>query len=169
MTRQDWLHKWSIYALALLPVWWLDAYVLSRYPVFGTGTILLPVAVTVVGVLEGIAGGAGFGLGAGLLWATYPGGGAIRVVLLVVAGMCTGAAAQYALAQTLLGCMLCSAGVLGALEGLRMLQELFFLQADLATLLRVAVPQLLWTLCWVPLVYALFGRVFRRVGGNRLA
>lgn len=169
MTRQDRWHKWSIYALALLPVWWLDAYVLSRYPVFGTSTLLLPVAVTAVGVLEGIAGGAGFGLGVGVLWATYPDGGAIRVLQLVLVGMCTGAAAQYALAQTLLGCLLCSAGVLGALELLYMLRELFFLETGLAPLLKVVVPQILWTLCWVPLIYALFGRVFRRVGGNRLA
>lgn len=136
---------------------------------FGASAILLPVAVTAVGTLEGIAGGTGFGLGVGLLWATYPGGGPVRVVLLAAAGMCTGAVAQYALAQTLLGCMLCAAGVLGVLEALRMLQELFFLQADLTTLLRVAVPQLLWSLCWTPLIYALFGRVFRRVGGTRLA
>jgi len=169
VTRQNWLYKWSVYALALLPVWWLDAYVLGRYPVFGTGTILLPVAVTAVGVLEGVAGGAGFGLGVGLLWATYPDGGAIRVLLLLLVGMCTGAAAQYALAQTLLGCILCSAGVLAAIEGLHMLEELFFLRAELVDLLRIAVPQLLWTLCWSPLVYVLFARVFRRVGADRLA
>ena len=36
MTRQNWLHKWLIYALALLPVWWLDAYVLSRYRFWGS-------------------------------------------------------------------------------------------------------------------------------------
>ena len=68
MTRQDWLHKWCSYALALLGVWWLDAYLLSRWPVFGVTPILLPVAVTAVSVLEGVAGGAGFGFGAGLLF-----------------------------------------------------------------------------------------------------
>lgn len=169
MTRQNWLYKWFVYALALLPVWWLDAYVLSRYPVMRISPVLLPAAVAVVGGLEGIAGGAGFGLGAGLLWATYPQGGGIRVILLLFAGMCTGAAAQYALAQTLLGCMLCSAAVLAVIEGLRVVQELFFLRAELTVLLRVAIPQLVWSLCWVPLIYALFRQVFRRVGGNRLA
>jgi len=169
VTRQDWVHKWCVYALALLPIWWLDAYVLSRYPVFGISPLLLPVAVTAVGVLEGIAGGAGFGLGVGLLWATYPDGNPLRIFLLLAVGVSTGAAAQYALAQTLLGCILCSAGVLLAIEGLHIAEELFFLRADLASLLRVAVPQLLWTLCWTPLIFALFGRVFRRVGGDRLA
>jgi cell shape-determining protein MreD len=170
MTRQNWLYKWSVYALALLPVWWLDAYILSRYPLFGVSPMLLPVAAAAVGVLEGIAGGAGFGLGAGLLWAmAYPGAEGIRVFLLTLIGMCTGMVSQYALAQTLLGCMLCSAGALAVIEGLNVFRELFFLRAQLDTLLRVAVPQLLWSLCWVPPVYGLFHRVFRRVGGNRLA
>ena len=31
MTRRDQLFKWAVYALGLLPVWVLDAFVLSRY------------------------------------------------------------------------------------------------------------------------------------------
>lgn len=170
MTRQDWLHKWMVYGLALLPVWWLDAYVLCRYPVFGITPILLPVAAAVVGVLEGTRGGAGFGFAVGLIWATaYPGGAGIRVLLMTLAGLITGAAAQYALARSLLGCVLCAAGVLAGLEGLSVLRELFFLRAELDTLLRIALPQLVWSLCWAPLIYALFYNVFRRVGGTRLA
>lgn len=170
MTRQNWLHKWLIYALALLPVWWLDAYVLSRYPLFGATPTLLPLAAAAVGVLEGVAGGAGFGLGTGLIWAcAYPGSNGSRVLLLTLVGLGTGAVSQYALAQTLLGCLLCSAASLAVLEGLNILRELFFLQADLDTLLSIALPQLGWSLCWVPLIYALFWNVFRRVGGNRLA
>ena len=103
MTRQDRLRKWFSYALTLLPVWWLDAYILSRWPVFGVTPVLLPVAVTAVSVLEGVSGGAGFGFGAGLLWAAYPGGHGSRVLVLTVMGMLTGALAQYALAQTLMG------------------------------------------------------------------
>ena len=170
MTRQTWLYKWLSYALALLPVWWLDAYVLSRWPVFGATPLLLPVAVTAVGVLEGVAGGAGFGLGAGLIWAAaYPGGHGLRVLILTLVGTFTGALAQYALAQTLLGCLLCSAAALAAIELARLAQELFFLRAQLGTALQAALPQLVWSLCWVPLVYAIFRRTFSKVGGDRLA
>ena len=49
MTRRDQLFKWAVYALGLLPVWVLDAFVLSRYPLFGVTPILLPVA-TALGV-----------------------------------------------------------------------------------------------------------------------
>lgn len=169
MTRQDWLYKWFSYALALLGVWWLDAYVLSRFPVFGVTPVLLPVAVTAVGVLEGVSGGAGFGLGVGLLWAAYPGSQGGRVLLLTLMGMFTGALAQYALAQTLLGCVLCSAVALAVMELVQVAEELFFLRAQLWPALCTALPQLLWTLCWVPVVYGMFYRVFVRVGGDRLA
>jgi len=170
VTRQDWLYKWFSYALALLCVWCLDAYVLSRFPVFGVTPILLPVAVTAVGVLEGVAGGAGFGLGAGLLWAcAYAGSQGDRVLLLTLIGMFTGALAQYALAQTMLGCLLCSAAALGAVELAQLAKELFFLRVRLWPALCAAVPQLLWTLCWVPAVYGIFYRVFLRVGGDRLS
>lgn len=169
MTRQNWLRKWFSYALALLSVWCLDAYILSRWPVFGVTPVLLPVAVAAVSVLEGVAGGAGFGLATGLLWASYPGGYGSRVLLLTVTGMLCGALAQYALAQTLMGCMLCSAAALSALELIRVVKELFFLRTGLWPALSTALPQLLWTLCWVPVVYGIFSRVFARVGGDRLA
>lgn len=170
MTRQAQIYKWFIYALALLPVWWLDAYVLGRYPLLGVTPLLLPVAVAAVGVLEGAAGGAGFGLGVGFLWAAvYPGAHAERILLLLLAGLTTGMAAQYALAQTLLGCMLCSAGVLLVVEGIKLAQELFFLRAGLDVLLRLAIPQVLWSLFWAPVIYAWFHKVYLRVGGTRLA
>lgn len=170
MTRQAWLQKWSSYTLALLGVWLLDAYVLSRFPVFGVTPILLPVAAAAVGVLEGVAGGAGFGLATGLLWATaYPGSVGSRVLLLAVIGMLTGALAQYALSQTLMGCLLCSAATLAVMESISIAKELFFLRTTLWSALCSALPQLLWTLCWTPVVYGLFHRVFLRVGGDRLS
>lgn len=170
MTKQAWLHKWFSYALWLLPVWWLDAYVLSRWPVFGATPALLPVAVTAVAVLEGASGGAGFGFGAGLLWATaYPGSHGIRVLLLMLVGLFSGVLAQYALAQSLLGCLLCSVVALGAVELAHIAQDLFFLRAQPGSALLAAAPQLLWTLCWVPVVYGIFSRVFARVGGDRLS
>jgi len=170
VARQDWIHKWLCYALALLPVWWLDAYVLTRFPVFGVTALLLPVAVTAVAVLEGVSGGAGFGLGVGLLWATaYADGDGSRVLLLTLVGMFVGALARYALARSLVGCMLCSAGALAALLLVRGAVDLFFMRANLWQLLGVAAPQLFWSLVWTPPVYAIFYRVYQRVGGDKLA
>ena len=44
MTRRDLIHKWLVYALGLLPVWLLDAYILPRVPLWGTVPMLLPLA-----------------------------------------------------------------------------------------------------------------------------
>lgn len=170
MARQDWIHKWLCYAMALLPVWWLDAYVLTRFPVFGITPLLLPVAVTAVAVLEGVSGGAGFGLAAGLLWATaYAGGEGSRVLLLTLVGMFVGGLAHYALARSLAGCMIGSAGALVVLLMVRGAADLFFMRASLGQLLRVALPQLVWSLVWTPLVYGVFYKVYQRVGGDKLA
>lgn len=170
MTRQALFHKWCLYALALFPVWLLDACILSRYPLFGVRPMLLPLAVVAVAVLEGSHAGAGFGLGVGLLWAlAYSSGKGMMVIGLTLVGLLTGAAAQYALSQSFLGCLLCSAGALAAIDLWRIAVRLFVRSAGWTSMLRVAVPEILWSLAWTPLVYLIFHAVYRRVGGSRLA
>ena len=170
MTRRDLFHKWLVYALALVPVWLLDAYILPRFPVFGVAPVLLPVAAVAVAVLEGAHAGAGFGMGTGLLWAlAYPGGYGSRVFLLSLLGMACGALCQYALSQSLAGCLLCAAGVMALLDLQQILRLLLNDAAGLPALLQVAVPEWLLTMIWTPAVYFLFRAVFRRVGGTKLA
>ena len=170
MTRRDLIHKWLVYALGLLPLWLLDDYILPRYPLFGVTPMLLPVAAAAVAVLEGAYAGAGFGLAVGLLWElAYPGGFGGLVFGMALAGMITGAVSQYALSQSFLSCLLCSAGVLGVLDGLRILRILFLQAETLDVLLRIAVPEIALSLCWTPVVYWIFRRIYRRVGGAKLA
>ena len=171
MTRRDLIYKWFVYALWLLSVWVLDAYILPRYPLFGSVVpMLLPPAVAAAAVLEGAYAGTGFGMAVGLLWElAYPGGFGGQVFYLALAGMVMGAAAQYALSQSFLGCVICSAGVLGLLDGLRVARMLFINAAGLTDLLQVAVPEFLWSLAWTPLVWLIFRAVYDRVGGTILA
>lgn len=170
MTRRDLIHKWSAYALGLALVWLLDACVLPRYPVMGSTPMLLPPALAAVAVLEGAYAGTGFGLAVGLLWELgYPGGFGGLVLFMALAGMMTGALSQYALAQSLPGCLLCSAGVLGLLDGLRIIRGLVTQSASMGALLRVAVPELLLSLAWTVPVYLLFRAIYNRVGGTKLA
>ena len=163
MTTRDQIHKWFFYALGLLLVWVLDAQILNRLPVLGTIPMLLPLAVVSVAVLEGAYAGAGFGMAVGLLWElAYPGGfGGL------VFGMAL--ASQYALSQSFLSCLLCSAGVLGVLDSLRILRILFLQVETLDVLLQIAVPEVVLSLCWTPVVYWIFRRIYRRVGGAKLA
>ena len=170
MTRRDQIHKWFFYALGLFPIWVLDAYILNRLPVFGIIPMLLPLAVVSVAVLEGAYAGTGFGLAVGLLWElSYPGGFGALVFGMALAGMAAGTVTQYALSQNFFSCLLCSAGVLGALDGFQILRALFIQLDTLDVLLQVAVPEVLLSLCWTPVVYWIFWRIFRRVGGTRLA
>ena len=170
MTRRDLIHKWAVYALGLLPVWVLDAYILSRYPLWGTSPMLLPLAVAAVAVLEGAYAGTGFGLAVGLLWElAYPGGFGGLVFYLALAGMAMGAVSQYALSQSFAGCLICAAGTLGLLDLLRVARGLLVDLASLSDLLQVAAPEFFWSLAWTPLVWLLFRSIYRRVGGTKLA
>lgn len=170
MTRRDFIRKWLTYALALLPVWLLDCYILSRYRLWGTAPMLLPLAAAAVAVLEGAYAGTGFGMAVGLLWElAYPGGFGGQVFYLALAGMAMGAVSQYALSQSFLGCLICSVGVLGLLDCLRVARMLFINAAGLSDLLQVAVPEFLWSLAWTPLVWLLFRAIYNRVGGTKLA
>ena len=170
MTRRDLIHKWLVYALGLLPVWLLDAYILPRYPLWGTVPMLLPLAVAAVSVLEGAYAGTGFGLAVGLLWElAYPGGFGGLVFYMALAGMAMGAVSQYALSQSFLGCLICAAGTLGLLDLLRVAGRLLARVAGLSELLEAAIPEFLWSLAWTPLVWLIFCAVHRRVGGNKLA
>ena len=108
MTTKDFFIKWLAYTLALLPLWFLQELLLSRYPLMGVKPMLLPLCTVAVATLEGALGGAGFGLGVGLLF---------------------------------------DASSAGALEAM----------------LSVAGREILWSLCFVPLVYLIFRWVFHRV------
>ena len=170
MTRQDLIHKWAVYALALLPVWLLDSCILPRFPLFGITPMLLPLALTAVAVLEGSGAGGGFGLAVGLVWTlSYPLGWGGAVIGMTLAGAAIGSVSQYVLSQSLPGGMLCGAGLLAVLDGLRIAGALISDRGDLPALLEVAVPECLLSLAWMPLIYLLFRAVYRKVGRDKLA
>ena len=164
MTRSDFMIKWGAYALALVPVWILELYVLSRFPVLGVTPMLMPLAAVAVAVLEGATAGGGFGLFVGVLCdAAYhdtDGGMTLGVCLI---GVCAGALSRYALRQNLAGCLLCSLAGLLCISGMRVVVRLFWQTAPLDALLRVGLPEVAWSLVFVFPVYALFLWVFQRV------
>lgn len=163
MTRHDFLVKWGVYALALLPVWLLETYVFARLPLFGVRPMLLPLAVAAVSVLEGAAAGAGFGLGVGALAVACGGAEAWQILVMMAAGLGTGLLSQYLLRQDLLGCLLCSALNLAAVDGVRIVVRLLAGSAGLEPMLRLAGAELLCSLLFVFPVYGIFLWVFRRV------
>ena len=163
MTRQDFLIKWGVYALALLPVWFCQAFVLNRLPL-GLTPALLPLDAVAVAVLEGAVAGAGFGLGVGILCdAVYFGTDGAMTLGLCVAGMAAGALAQYLLRQNLVGCLLCSLLALAAMDGVRIAVRLLRGSRELGAMLSLAGREILLSLIFVFPVYALFLWVYHRV------
>ena len=163
MTRQDFLIKWGVYALALLPVWFCQAFVLNRLPL-GLTPVLLPLAAVAVAVLEGAVAGAGFGLAVGALCdAVYFGTNGAMTVGLCVAGIAAGALAQHLLRQNLVGCLLCSLLALAAMDGVRIAVRLLRGSRELGAMLSLAGREILLSLIFVFPVYALFLWVYHRV------
>ena len=164
MTTRDFGIKWLAYGLALLPVWVAEAFLLSRYPLYGVKPMLLPLAAAAVAALEGPSGGAGFGLAVGILFdagqGVIPG---VFTLVLTGMGLCTGLLCRYFLRQNLVGCFLCSVMTLAAIDALRVLYRLLGRVASPTLLLTLAGKEILWSLCFVPLVYLMFRWVFDRV------
>lgn len=164
MTRRDHILKWLLYTLAFLPILVLNLYVLPWFPIFGTIPCLLPMAAITVAVLEGPSAGAGFGLFVGVLSdALIPGLSGPMTLGLSLLGFAAGAAARYGVRQNFWGCLLCSAGALVLIDLLRVLFFLLRGRASLLELLWVALPEIFWSLIFLPLIYGIFLWVFRRV------
>jgi rod shape-determining protein MreD len=164
MTRRDFLIKWGVYALAILPVWWCELFLLNRLPLPGASPMLLPLAAVAVAVLEGSVAGAGYGLFVGVLCdAVYYGTDGAMTVGLCLLGMLAGALAQYALRQNLLGCLVCSLAALTLIDFFRVVYHLISGSARLSALLAIALPEILWSMVFVLPVYGLYLWVFRRV------
>ena len=164
MTRQDFFIKWGVYALALLPVWFCEVYILNRFPLFGVIPMLLPLAAIAVALLEGTVAGAGFGLAVGMLCdAVYFNPDGAMTLGLCLLGFGAGALAQYVLRQNLLGCLLCSLLALVCIDAVRILSRLLAGTATLPTMLSLAGGEVAWSMVFVFPVYALFLWVFHRV------
>ena len=165
MTTRDFCIKWLAYTLALLPVWFLESFVLSGFPLYGVKPMLLPLCAVAVAVLEGAMAGAGFGLGVGLLFDASVSGilpGAM-IFLMALLGLGVGLLSQYVLRQDLVGCFLCAALALCAIDALRVALRLLMGLAPAEVLLTLAGKEILWSLCFTPVVYLLFRWVFHRV------
>ena len=168
MTTQDGIYKWTVYGLALVLTALADSLLLVRFSILGVHPTLLPLAAACVGVLEGPAGGAGFGLCCGVLavfgpWGETP----FFLFALSLAGFLSGTVSAYVLRRGFLSALLCAAGTLLAVDLVRVGYFHFHLGAAYSALFQVAGAEILISLLFVPLVYRLFFLVFRWAGRFR--
>lgn len=168
MTQRDHVVKWFCYALAFLAVVCLENLVFARLPVMGVIPVMAPMAVVMVGVFEGPSAGAIFGVAAGVFCdSLYLTGGSMTLACTLM-GLGSGLVSQYAFSASLIGCCICSAVSLVALDGVRVLFYLLRGEA-LEGLLRIAVPEVIYSLVLTLPIYLIIRTVYRRVGGEKLA
>lgn len=169
LTRQNKFIKWASYALALVLVTFLENSVFARFPVWGVIPVMIPLAAAMAGVFEGPAPGAAFGIGVGVMCqALYFRGGGWLVLGCAAAGLLAGLIARYAFGPTLASAFVSSLAALLLLDGARVLLRLAQ-GAALPGLLRIAGPEILYSLAASLLVFLIFRGVYRRVGGDALA
>ena len=99
-----------------------------------------------VGTLEGPRFGAGFGLAAGLVMATVGHAGLLCVPAVSAIAWGTGLLTQHVLRRDLVGHVLCALCALLLWECWQVGSRLAAGTADMGALLRVAGPELLWSL-----------------------
>ncbi len=151
MTRRDIIKKWTAYLIALALVSVVNYYVLGPLPI--SLPLLLPILAVAGGTLEGASFGAVYGglCGAVMSSLGYLGPGCI--ISLSAVGWGAGLATQYILRRDVWGHLICSLIAILAWElwtvGVRLLSH----TAPLEVLLRVAAPELLWTLALTLPVY----------------
>jgi len=166
MQRQRFLNTWAGYALALLPLLLLQGLVFPRLPFPGAVPFLLPLAVAMLAVREGPSAGAGYGIFVGF-FAVLLGEGTAMIFFLSLLGALLGLLFRYGLQRDFWGCFLGSFLALSLLALLRISALVIRDGASFFALVRIAIPELLWSMLFFPLVFFLYhlaGRSHRRRG-----
>ena len=154
MTVSEHLRKWLPYAAVLLALFALEAVVLPGLTPWLP--CLLPLLVGMIGVLEGSAAGAAFGLGAGLLFSLpIPGAAGLFLFPLSLAGALSGLIPRRWGLTRLPACLLGGMGTLLFVDLFRVISFVLLRGETLPPLLAVAGAELLVSALCLPLVYGL--------------
>lgn len=163
MSRGDFILKWLAYGLALFAAALIQVFFLARFPLFGVSAVLLPLTAAAVGILEGPASGAGYGIAVGVFASAMCHGSLWLCAFYALAGYLIGLVGQY-LRQDFWGYCLCSAGLLLVGELWHVLYRLVTGAAALSVLLRVAVPEFLLSMALCIPVFFFFRFLCRHWG-----
>ena len=151
MTSHDIILKWISYLAAMVLVAVVNYYVLGPLPI--ALPLLLPILAVAGGTLEGASFGAVYGGVCGAAMSSLGHLGPACIALLSLIGWGAGLAAQYVLRRDVWGHLICSVITALAWELGSLALHLLARTAPLPVLLRVAGPELLWTLVFILPVY----------------
>lgn len=157
------LIKWLAYSGGVLLLSFLEQCVLNRLPIYGCTPVLAILAVVTVACFEGCKSGSILGLCVGVLCAlVYYRAGQLMIPVCTLAGLFAGATTDRQMGRTLPGVLLCDLGGLLLLEGVNVCVYAFFWRQELHGLLRIAVPEGLYSFLFALPVYALFCALYHR-------
>lgn len=157
------LIKWLLYTAAFFFFFFLERCVLNRFPICGCIPLLTPLCVIAAACFEGSLSGSIMGLAAGVLCAlVYYRGGVLMVPCCTLLGLLAGTTTTKQVGKTITGVLLCCAAGMALLEGFRVWLQHVFQLIDLDTLLRIAVPEGLYSLPFALPVYGLFSLIYRK-------
>ena len=147
--------KWLVYMLVYMAFAVLQTNVLPYITLFGVHPNVLPLAAAMVSVLEGGVPGALFGVFAGLCCdALYPKFEVVHTIYFFASGLAIGNLVSALFKKSLYTAALCAVVSLAVLDFI--LVTLFFLiprRAGLDALIQVALPEIILSALFTPLVY----------------
>lgn len=156
--------KWTAYGIVLAVIAIVNYYVLGRLPM--ALPLMLPMAAVAAGTLENPKFGAGFGLMAGLLLSVLGHRNLLCIPILSVAGCLCAILARH-VRRDLVGNLIYSCVLALLWECVQVLWLLARGTAPILPLLKVALPELLWTVVFSFPVYGLlhlccvrYGRIY---------
>lgn len=158
------LIKWLSYAAAFLVVFFFETCVLNRFPIHHGTPILAPLVVTAVALFEGPVNGAVYGLVVGFFCsAVYYRSGLMMLPVFTIIGALTGTTRTQRIGRSLFGCAICALAGLALLELCHIMVGLLFHGTALLAMVRVALPELIYSMVFLIPVYLLIRTVYRKV------
>lgn len=155
--------KWGMYALAYLAVFFVKNSIFNRIPIYGALPELAPLAVAAVGCFEGSLGGAAYGVAVGLFCsAVYYRGGTMMIPICTLIGMLSGLTTKRQIGKNFLGVCLCGIMSVLVLEGGRVFYYHFLGQNPLPILMKLAVPEGIYSAVFIIPIYFFYSLIYRR-------
>jgi len=155
--------KVVLYAVFMLLLYFLQAVVFSRLPLFGVKPLFIPVAAVCIGLFEGNLLGGLLGLVCGLLCDfSLSDSKVIFTIFLPAVGFLSGLLCEYILAKGFPSCFLCSVITLLLSAFLQSFKYFAFHSTPLAPIAKVALLQTLYSLFFIIPLYWTVRAISRR-------
>lgn len=147
--------KWTLYILFALVVMLLQEHLFSRLRIFGVHPMMGGILTAVVSMFEGGIGGAAFGLFTGILQdSSVAGEEGFFALVYMAGGLTTGMVCEYMFRKSFFTALLWSL-IITSVTTLSFFTVFFLLtgRAGIQALWNIALPEILYSVLMLPLVY----------------